>query len=307
MHGRPPLALRSSPVTGVQLDTSDEDPRRSVKSGLARRKPLPSLPMCGIVGYVGPRDGLEVVLDGLRLLEYRGYDSAGIAVIDRAGLLQVAKTAGRIEHLEKELAGRPVSGRTGIGHTRWASHGAPNDRNAHPHTDRSGRIAVVHNGIIENHGELRATLEAEGVEFASETDTEVVAHLVARTLRAATSVSVSLANTTPSASNAARSSPWFSMMPLWTTAIRPLRSVCGWALRSLGAPWVAHRVCPIPVVPLTGRPASSFSRFSIRPAFLATCNVPKPSMTAIPAESYPRYSSSRRPLRKTSNASRGPT
>ena len=141
--------------------------------------------MCGIVGYVGPRDGLEVVLDGLRLLEYRGYDSAGIAVIDRNGTLQVAKKAGRIENLEKELAGRPVSGRTGIGHTRWATHGAPNDRNAHPHTDRSGRIAVVHNGIIENHGELRAALEAEGVEFASETDTEVVAHLVARTLRAA--------------------------------------------------------------------------------------------------------------------------
>jgi glutamine---fructose-6-phosphate transaminase (isomerizing) len=141
--------------------------------------------MCGIVGYVGPRDGLEVVLDGLRLLEYRGYDSAGIAVIDRDGTLQVAKKAGRIENLEKELAGRPVSGGTGIGHTRWATHGAPNDRNAHPHTDRSGRIAVVHNGIIENHGELRAALEAEGVEFASETDTEVVAHLVARTLRAA--------------------------------------------------------------------------------------------------------------------------
>jgi len=141
--------------------------------------------MCGIVGYVGPRDGLEVVLDGLRLLEYRGYDSAGIAVIDRNGTLQVAKKAGRIENLEKELAGRPVSGGTGIGHTRWATHGAPNDRNAHPHTDRSGRIAVVHNGIIENHGELRAALEAEGVEFASETDTEVVAHLVARTLRAA--------------------------------------------------------------------------------------------------------------------------
>jgi glutamine---fructose-6-phosphate transaminase (isomerizing) len=143
--------------------------------------------MCGIVGYVGPRDGLEVVLDGLRLLEYRGYDSAGIAVIDRVGTLQVAKKAGRIENLEKELAGRPVSGRTGIGHTRWATHGAPNDRNAHPHTDRSGRIAVVHNGIIENHGELRAALEAEGVEFASETDTEVVAHLVARTLREAPS------------------------------------------------------------------------------------------------------------------------
>jgi glucosamine--fructose-6-phosphate aminotransferase (isomerizing) len=138
--------------------------------------------MCGIVGYVGPRDALEVVLNGLRLLEYRGYDSAGVAVIDRDGALQVAKKAGRIENLEKELGDRPINGTSGIGHTRWATHGAPNDCNAHPHTDMTGRIAVVHNGIIENHGELRAGLEADGVEFTSETDTEVVAHLVARTV-----------------------------------------------------------------------------------------------------------------------------
>src|SRR5689334_16360734 len=140
--------------------------------------------MCGIVGYVGPRDALDVVLNGLRLLEYRGYDSAGVAVIDRDGTLQVAKKAGRIENLEKELAGRPVSGTSGIGHTRWATHGAPNDRNAHPHTDATGRVAVIHNGIIENFAELRGELEAAGVEFASDTDTEVVAHLVARRLEA---------------------------------------------------------------------------------------------------------------------------
>jgi len=139
--------------------------------------------VCGIVGYVGPRPALDVVVEGLRRLEYRGYDSAGVAVIGPDGALQVAKKAGRIENLDKELAARSISGSTGMGHTRWATHGAPNDRNAHPHTDTSGRIAVVHNGIIENFASLRADLEHDGVEFASETDTEVVAHLVAAKLR----------------------------------------------------------------------------------------------------------------------------
>ena len=141
--------------------------------------------MCGIVGYVGPRQALDVVVEGLRRLEYRGYDSAGIAIIGAHGPLQVAKKAGRIENLDKELTGRSIAGTTGLGHTRWATHGAPNDRNAHPHTDASGRVAVVHNGIIENHGVLHAELEADGVEFASDTDTEVVAHLVAKHLREA--------------------------------------------------------------------------------------------------------------------------
>jgi glucosamine--fructose-6-phosphate aminotransferase (isomerizing) len=139
--------------------------------------------VCGIVGYVGPRQALDVVVEGLRRLEYRGYDSAGIAIIGGDGPLQVAKKAGRIENLDKELTGRTIAGTTGMGHTRWATHGAPNDRNAHPHTDATGRVAVVHNGIIENHGVLRAELEGDGVEFASDTDTEVVAHLVAKQLR----------------------------------------------------------------------------------------------------------------------------
>src|SRR6476469_4934526 len=139
--------------------------------------------MCGIVGYVGPRTSLEVVVEGLRRLEYRGYDSAGVAVVGDDGTLQLAKKAGRIENLDKELATRTITGTTGMGHTRWATHGAPNDRNAHPHTDASGRIAVVHNGIIENFAPLRAQLERDGVEFGSETDTEVVAHLVAAYLR----------------------------------------------------------------------------------------------------------------------------
>jgi glutamine---fructose-6-phosphate transaminase (isomerizing) len=139
--------------------------------------------VCGIVGYVGPRQALDVVVEGLRRLEYRGYDSAGIAIIGGDGPLQVAKKAGRIENLDKELTGRTIAGTTGMGHTRWATHGAPNDRNAHPHTDATGRVAVVHNGIIENHGALHAELEGDGVEFASDTDTEVVAHLVAKQLR----------------------------------------------------------------------------------------------------------------------------
>jgi glucosamine--fructose-6-phosphate aminotransferase (isomerizing) len=139
--------------------------------------------MCGIVGYVGDRAALDIVVEGLRRLEYRGYDSAGVAVVD-GGRLQIAKKAGRIENLDKELATRSVVGSTGMGHTRWATHGAPNDRNAHPHTDASGRIAVIHNGIIENFAELRHELEAAGVEFSSDTDTEAVAHLVAAHLAA---------------------------------------------------------------------------------------------------------------------------
>jgi glutamine---fructose-6-phosphate transaminase (isomerizing) len=139
--------------------------------------------MCGIVGYVGPRQALEVVVEGLRRLEYRGYDSAGVGVVDAAGELQIAKKAGRIENLDKELATYSITGTIGIGHTRWATHGAPNDCNAHPHVDGAGRIALVHNGIIENASQLRAELEREGVEFRSDTDTEVVAHLIAAHLR----------------------------------------------------------------------------------------------------------------------------
>ena len=138
--------------------------------------------MCGIGGYVGHRPALDVVVAGLRRLEYRGYDSAGVAIIG-AGELQVAKKAGRIENLDKELSRHAITGTTGMGHTRWATHGAPNDRNAHPHVDAAGRVAVVHNGIIENFGELRGELERAGVELRSDTDTETVAHLVAARIR----------------------------------------------------------------------------------------------------------------------------
>jgi glucosamine--fructose-6-phosphate aminotransferase (isomerizing) len=132
--------------------------------------------MCGIVGYVGPEQALPIVLDGLRRLEYRGYDSAGVAILD--GGLSVVKRAGKLAELEAALGEDRPTGTTGMGHTRWATHGAPTDRNAHPHLDCAGRIAVIHNGIIENHHELRTRLEKEGHALASETDTEVLAHLI---------------------------------------------------------------------------------------------------------------------------------
>jgi glutamine---fructose-6-phosphate transaminase (isomerizing) len=135
--------------------------------------------MCGIVGYVGPQDSLEVVLAGLRRLEYRGYDSAGVAVL-ADGRLSSAKKAGKLANLEKALVDEGLPASTiGIGHTRWATHGGPTDRNAHPHVSADGSVAVIHNGIIENFAPLRAEIEATGVEFTSETDTEVVAHLLA--------------------------------------------------------------------------------------------------------------------------------
>ncbi|OBA89093.1 glutamine--fructose-6-phosphate aminotransferase [Mycobacteriaceae bacterium 1482268.1] len=142
--------------------------------------------MCGIVGYVGTRDACGVVVDALRRMEYRGYDSSGVALLDGAGGLTVERRAGRLANLEAALAGRDavhLAGSTGLGHTRWATHGRPTDRNAHPHRDASGKFAVVHNGIIENYAVLRRELEADGVEFASDTDTEVAVHLVAREYR----------------------------------------------------------------------------------------------------------------------------
>ncbi|MEU9159391.1 glutamine--fructose-6-phosphate transaminase (isomerizing) [Streptomyces sp. NPDC048424] len=135
--------------------------------------------MCGIVGYVGAQSALDVVIAGLKRLEYRGYDSAGVAVLSD-GSLAAAKKAGKLVNLEKELVGHPLpAGSTGLGHTRWATHGGPTDVNAHPHLDNSGRVAVVHNGIIENFAELRTELAERGHRLESETDTEVVAHLLA--------------------------------------------------------------------------------------------------------------------------------
>jgi len=135
--------------------------------------------MCGIVGYIGERDSVPIIMDALGRLEYRGYDSAGVAVIDAAGALTGSKAEGKLSRLAERLRdGSPLAGTCGLGHTRWATHGRPNDANAHPHMDCSGKIAVVHNGIIENYGPLRAKLVELGHTFKSETDTEVLSHLI---------------------------------------------------------------------------------------------------------------------------------
>jgi glucosamine--fructose-6-phosphate aminotransferase (isomerizing) len=134
--------------------------------------------MCGIVGYVGPRDATPIILDGLKRLEYRGYDSAGLAVIETNGSVAVRREVGKLAGLVEMVAADPVNGNIGIGHTRWATHGEPCRRNAHPHVGATGEVAVVHNGIIENFSALRRELESEGRCFTSETDTEVVVHLV---------------------------------------------------------------------------------------------------------------------------------
>src|SRR3989304_5316598 len=141
--------------------------------------------MGGIVGYVGARDATPIIYEGLRRLEYRGYDSAGLAVVDR-GRLQIRRDAGKLERLAALLQTEPVSGNRGIGHTRWATHGEPSARNAHPHVGATGEVVVVHNGIVENFLVLREELQAEGVRFNSDTDSDVTAHLVERYLATGT-------------------------------------------------------------------------------------------------------------------------
>jgi glucosamine--fructose-6-phosphate aminotransferase (isomerizing) len=134
--------------------------------------------MCGIVGYIGPKRVVPLILDGLRRLEYRGYDSAGIAVVSHNGKLEIRRASGKLRNLEESIKGTPLDGLYGIGHTRWATHGRPTEENAHPHRDCTGEIVVVHNGIIENYVELKSQLIAEGHKFATETDTEIIAHLL---------------------------------------------------------------------------------------------------------------------------------
>src|SRR5215831_10414985 len=135
--------------------------------------------MCGIIGYIGPKDVVPVLIDGLRRLEYRGYDSAGVAVV-RGGQVELRRSAGKLSRLEDVINGQPINGEYGVGHTRWATHGRPTEENAHPHRDCTGKIVVVHNGIIENYLELKKELQSQGHEFKTETDTEIVAHLVER-------------------------------------------------------------------------------------------------------------------------------
>src|SRR6202041_4108909 len=134
--------------------------------------------MCGIVGYVGKKSVVPIIIEGLRRLEYRGYDSAGIAVAGNGNGLHLRRAEGKLRNLEEVIRLKPLDGTYGIGHTRWATHGRPTEENAPPHRDCSGKIVVVHNGIIENYLELKEQLQREGHKFATETDTEVVAHLV---------------------------------------------------------------------------------------------------------------------------------
>ena len=138
--------------------------------------------MCGIVGYVGRREAEPILVEGLRRLEYRGYDSAGLATLAGPGHLHLRKRAGRIADLARHLRDRPAPGCLGISHTRWATHGPATDANAHPHVGGDGRVAVVHNGVIENYAALKRQLQAEGVVFRSDTDTEVIAQLIAHHL-----------------------------------------------------------------------------------------------------------------------------
>src|SRR4029079_16090022 len=138
--------------------------------------------MCGIIGYIGSKDVVPVLIDGLRRLEYRGYDSAGIAVV-KNGKLELRRSAGKLRNLEEAIRMNPLHGVYGIGHTRWATHGRPTEENAHPHRDCKDRIVVVHNGIIENYLDLKHDLAAEGHTFLTETDTEIVAHLVEKETR----------------------------------------------------------------------------------------------------------------------------
>jgi glutamine---fructose-6-phosphate transaminase (isomerizing) len=135
--------------------------------------------MCGIIGYIGPKDVVPVLIDGLRRLEYRGYDSAGVAVV-RGGQVELRRSAGKLSRLEDVINGHPIVGEYGVGHTRWATHGRPTEENAHPHRDCTGKIVVVHNGIIENYLDLKQELQRQGHKFVTETDTEIVAHLVER-------------------------------------------------------------------------------------------------------------------------------
>jgi len=140
--------------------------------------------MCGIVGYVGPKKVVPVIIEGLRKLEYRGYDSAGIAVVNGTGKIEIRRAPGKLKNLEEALRQSPIEGSFGIGHTRWATHGRPTEENAHPHRDCTGQYVVVHNGIIENYLELKEMLQREGHKFVTETDTEIVAHLVEKYAKA---------------------------------------------------------------------------------------------------------------------------
>src|SRR5918995_4996076 len=171
-RGAPRLCRGATSVGGFGGHVGAPNPTRRERN----------LTMCGIVGYIGEKSAVGIIVDGLKRLEYRGYDSAGIAVLN-AGALHVRRAVGRIKALEATLRDRPVSGTVGIGHTRWATHGRPSEDNAHPHTDCTGSLVVVHNGILENYLDIKERLRVQGHVFKSETDTEVIAHLIEHHLK----------------------------------------------------------------------------------------------------------------------------
>ncbi|MDQ3257959.1 MAG: class II glutamine amidotransferase, partial [Acidobacteriota bacterium] len=148
--------------------------------------------MCGIVGYVGNKQVVPVLLDGLRKLEYRGYDSAGIAVVDEDHELKIRRAEGKLRNLEEAIRLKPLDGTYGIGHTRWATHGRPTEENAHPHRDCTGRVVVVHNGIIENYLKLKEQLRTKDHVFVTETDTEIIAHLIEEYLKEEDSLEIAV-------------------------------------------------------------------------------------------------------------------
>src|SRR5213079_365283 len=150
--------------------------------------------MCGIIGYIGSKQVVPILIDGLRRLEYRGYDSAGVAVV-RDGAIELRRSAGKLARLEEVIAVHPLDGEYGIGHTRWATHGRPTEENAHPHRDCTGRVVVVHNGIIENYLQLKEDLRMKDHQFLTETDTEVVAHLIEEHLKQGDSFELAVRNT----------------------------------------------------------------------------------------------------------------
>jgi glucosamine--fructose-6-phosphate aminotransferase (isomerizing) len=174
MHPLSPLAGLSSQHAAAGVFTCPSSATRP-KCDI---KPNEQINMCGIIGYTGSRDSVPILVSGLKRMEYRGYDSAGVAVNTASGIV-IRKDAGKVTNLEKLLQKSPVRGSTGIGHTRWATHGVPNQVNAHPHTDDHGSIVLVHNGIIENYNSLRTELRTKGHVFTTDTDTEVIAHLIA--------------------------------------------------------------------------------------------------------------------------------
>jgi glucosamine--fructose-6-phosphate aminotransferase (isomerizing) len=166
--------------------------------------------MCGIVGYIGPQSVVPVIIEGLRRLEYRGYDSAGIAVAGGPEGLSLRRAPGKLRNLEVAIADSPLHGSFGIGHTRWATHGRPTEENAHPHRDGSGTLVVVHNGIVENYLTLKNALIAKGHKFVSETDTEIIAHLIEDELNLAahtSSASATESSSSPPTSPASSTTP----------------------------------------------------------------------------------------------------